>query len=256
MSLADVSRMLLDAQHAMIARVRDVNVASAGMSNDAMGFAEQGLQRWPGDAFAALGSVTDEGDELALSDDKLADAMIAGVGDENIVIAIYPKVLDASEWWDGVGVVESLHFAVGVPPAHTETCGDEDVALGVHGMGATAADAREGADKAGAHVHHTDTAFAIATDAELGAVMIEGEAGDPTKSGSHSRAAIARNFLVPIASEGGDDASLGIHPAHTVMKGVGDVEVACRISDEVMRRVEAGVTGGAVVANRRSGFRL
>ena len=181
--------------------------------------------------------------------------MIAGVGDEDIVIAIRPQVLDACERWDGGGVFDRLQFAIGASHAQTVACGDEDVALGVHDMGATAADAREGADESGAHVHHADTAFAIATDAELGAVLIEGEAGDPAKPGVHGWATIARNFLVAIASEGGDDASLGIHPAHTVMKGVGDVKIACRISDEVMRRVEAGVSSGAFVANRRAGFR-
>ena len=220
-----------------------------------MWLSEQGLQRWTGDAFATFGSVTAKGDELALSDDELADAMIAGVGDEDIVIAICPHVLDTCEWWNGGGVFESLHFAVGVPHAHTESCSGDDVALGVHGMGATAADAREGADESGVHVHNADTAFAIATDAELGAVMIEGEAGDPAKSRCHSRATIARDFLVAIASEGGDDAGLGIHPAHTVVKGVGNIEIAGGIGDEVMRRVVAGVTGGAVVANRRAGFR-
>ena len=243
------SRALLYAQYTMVARISDVEVPSSRVCDDAMGLSEQGLQRWTGDAFAAFGSVTGEGDELALSDDELADAMIAGVGDEDVVIAIRPQVLDACEWWDGSGVLKSLDFAVGASHAHSETCGDEDVALGVHGMGATAADAREGADESGVHVHYANAAFAIATDAELGAVMIEGEAGDPAKPGVHGWATIARDFLVAIAGEGGDDASLGIHPAHAVVEGVGNVEIACGIGDEVVRRVEAGITGGAGIAD-------
>lgn len=122
-------------------------------------------------------------------------------------------------------------------------------------MGATAADASEGADEAVAHVHDADTAFAIATDGELRAVMIEGEAGDPAKPSGHSRPAIAGDFFIAIASEGGDDAVLGINPAHAVVKGVGDVEIACGIGDEVMRRVEAGVSGKAGIADGGAGFR-
>ena len=92
----------------MVARIGDVEVPGAGMSYDAVGLSEQGLQRWTGDTFGSFGSVTDEGDELALGDDELADAMIAGVGDEDVVISIRPQVLDACEWWDGGFVFESL----------------------------------------------------------------------------------------------------------------------------------------------------
>ena len=225
------------------------------MRDDAVGFAEQGLQRWAGNAFAALGSVADEGDELALGDDELADAMIARVGNEEVVIAVRPEVLHACERRDRGGVFEALHFAIGASHAHTEARGDEDVSLGVHGMGATAADARECADEAGAHVHEADAVFAIATDGELGAVMVEGEAGDPAKPGSHGRASIAGDFLVTIASEGRDDAALGINAAHAVVKGVGDVEIACLIGDEVMRCVEAGILGRARIAHGGAGFR-
>lgn len=87
------------------------------MSDDAVGFTEQGLHSWAGDAFGAFGSVADEGDELALGDDELADAMIARVGDEDVVIAVCPEMLDACEWWDGAGVFESLHFAIGASHA-------------------------------------------------------------------------------------------------------------------------------------------
>lgn len=122
-------------------------------------------------------------------------------------------------------------------------------------MSATAADARESADEAGAHVHDADAAFAVATDAEQSAVMIEGEAGDPAKPCSQSRATITGDFLVAIASDGGDDAGLGINPAHTVVKGVGDVEIARGICDEVVWRVETGVSCGASIADGGTGFR-
>lgn len=239
----------------MIARIGDVDVAGAWMRDDAMRFAEQGLQRRAGDAFAAFGSVAGEGDELALGDDELADAMIARVGNEEVVIAVRPEVLDACERRNRGGVFEGLHFAIGASHAQTVSCGDEDVALGVHSMGATAADARERADEAGAHVHDADAAFAIATDGELGAVMVEGEAGDPAKPGSHGRAAIAGDFLVTIASDCRDDAGLGINAAHAVVKGVGDVEIARGIGDEVMRCVEAGLSDGARIAYGGAGFR-
>jgi hypothetical protein len=56
--------------------------------------------------------------------------------------ALLAQVLDACERWDGGGVFDRLQFAIGASHAQTVACGDEDVALGVHDMGATAADAR------------------------------------------------------------------------------------------------------------------
>ena len=91
--LLRLRRTSLDAKHAMVARVGDVNVASARMDDYAVRFTELCLQSWAGDAVCTFSSYSGDGDELAFGDDELADEMIARVGDQQIAITIGPEVL-------------------------------------------------------------------------------------------------------------------------------------------------------------------
>ena len=159
----------------------------------------------------------DGGDDVGGGGD-FADAVIAGVGEVEIIVAV-------------------------------EGDGSWEIELGGDGGGVVSGEARgasagDGGDDAGGGVDAADSVVMGVGDVKV-ADRVEGEALWGIEGGGGGRAVIAGEALGAGPGDGGDLAS-GVDFSNEVAGGFGEVEIACVVEDDGGRKKDRDGEGGCL----------
>src|SRR5439155_134534 len=205
-----------------------------------------------------------------------ADAVVRGVGDEEIARGVYGDAGRGLELGGSRQAAVATEAGptgagdgrddpgVGRHPADAVVVGvgDEEVARGVHGDagrglelggggGAAVVDgvtpaAGDGRDDPAPSRHLADAVVRRVRDEEV-ARSVDGDTGRDPQLGAGGGAPIAAEVDITGAGDGGDDPGAAGDPADAVVRRVRDEEVAGGVDGDAARDPQLGAGGGAVV---------